>query len=507
MAGALQSGWDRPANPRVENDRTIDRYAWKPQAEPPRNDPQRVHPAPAEVVVGVNDAALDDEDERPVQEILRDACRTGCTAVRDVVGDFLAGWFGAVHLQHFSADDMEVDVPKSAAAKELSEQALLSGTSSWKTNFSRINPKVTAHPRGWSGAHREVHGWSGQPERRPEATGFWKHTYGVKENEAMVTRQHLPIFSVLQCMICLVLWLIFHWRDGTELGGLESIWPDQTDMALQWDCEDFRSEAWRWWTYQFSHIGISHVGFNCVMTLFFGIALEGVHGWLRMFLMFNIGVFGGACCCFVFDPHSRVVGMSGGCYALIGMHFGDVLMNFTEMAKAKANWDKLPSEEKRKKEVIWRKMIISPKQKIAALVLLVTLDTAQGYLTRGGGVSLSAHAGGFVAGFLVCIVIGHNLVVKGYERFFWAAALITGGCLIAASMVWGMRWPPRDIFEQVPWCWGRQIANVTVFGDNKWHCVRCPDQACIARWHIQRYIATVTDRTCQNNGGWKITDG
>jgi len=402
---------------------------------------------------------------------------------------------------------MDLDLPKSAAAIELRSTAL-SG-SVWMSNFRVLNPKVTGHPKGWSGAHRVQQGWAGEPNPRPESANYWKHTWGLTDDEPMVQRQYLPAFVVLQCLACLVLWIF--WRDpnvaGGDMGGLEAIWPLRTDLCLQWDCVDYRSEAWRWWTYQFSHIGVAHVAGNCVMTLFFGINLEGVQGWHRMFLMFNIGVFGGACCCFVADPHTRVVGMSGGCYALVGMHFGDVLMNFQEMRLAAEHFAQLPPNEKRDLHNVWRKMIISPRQKIAALLFLVTLDLVQGYLSRGSDVSLAAHFGGFVAGFLVCIVVGHNLVIRGRECLFWWAAFAAGAGLIVFCMLWGMSWPPRDIFDPVPWCWGRQIANVSVFGDNQWHCVRCPDDACIARWHIQRYIENVTDRVCQRNGGWDITDG
>mmetsp|Transcript_118417 Transcript_118417/g.330308 ORF Transcript_118417/g.330308 Transcript_118417/m.330308 type:complete len:228 (-) Transcript_118417:145-828(-) len=227
-----------------------------------------------------------------------------------------------------------------------------------------------------------------------------------------------------------------------------------------------------------------------------------------MFLMFNIGVFGGSCCYFVADVHTRVVGMSGGCYALVGMHFGDVLMNFNEQARAAEHFESLPPDEKRDVENLWRKMVISPKKKIAALLLFVTVDLVQSYLMRGGGVSLSAHFGGFVAGFLICIIMGHNLVVQGFERVFWVFAFVAGTALVVFCMLWAMpTFPPQDIFEQVRWCWGRQIANISAFGDNKWQCVRCPDTACIDRWHIQEYIQSVSDRTCQAKGGWDVTDG
>merc|ERR1719210_44468 len=73
---------------------------------------------------------------------------------------------------------------------------------------------------------------------------------------------------------------------------------------------------------------------NCLLALIFGISLEGFHGPIRMFIMFNSGVLGGACCYLVSDVHTRVVGMSGGCYALLGMHFGDLIINFHEESQA-----------------------------------------------------------------------------------------------------------------------------------------------------------------------------
>uniref|UniRef100_A0A7S1WIT6 Peptidase S54 rhomboid domain-containing protein n=1 Tax=Alexandrium catenella TaxID=2925 RepID=A0A7S1WIT6_ALECA len=504
MAGALQAGWDQPAD-----QRGTDRPALAPASEAQMRNPQLESGGRGTDVVDESALDYDDDDDRPCQEILREGCRSICSTMGSVAGGFCAAWFGAVHLQHFSADDAEGDdMPKSAAARAIRTQALETGKH-WSSNFQRYNPKARQEKteNGWSGACRKRNGWIGEPAPRPEGADYYKHTFASTQSQPVLSRQYYPIFTILQCIFCMAIWLIYHWRDGTELAGLESIWPNRTDLTLQWDCTDYRSEAWRWWTYQWSHVGIAHVAFNCFMTLFFGIALEGVHGTMRMFLMFNIGVFGGSCCCFVADPHSRVVGMSGGCYALMGMHLGDVFMNYSEMSKASQNWKNLPASQQKGIENAWRKMIISPKVKLAILTAVITIDLVQSYLARKGGVSLSAHFGGGVAGFLACIVFGHNLVVKGHERVVWGLAFLCGGGLIAFCMLWGMSWPPRDIFSQVPWCWGRQIANVTAFGDNQWYCVRCPDDACIARWHIQRYIEMVTDRTCQRKGGWDVTDG
>lgn len=42
--------------------------------------------------------------------------------------------------------------------------------------------------------------------------------------------------------------------------------------------EDVRSQFYRWFSYQFSHIGIKHVGMNMFMNLIMGIPLEKFHG-------------------------------------------------------------------------------------------------------------------------------------------------------------------------------------------------------------------------------------
>jgi rhomboid-related protein 1/2/3 len=323
----------------------------------------------------------------------------------------------------------------------------------------------------------------------------------------MTQRQYWPIFTLVQCIFCFFLWLVTSLRDGTVEAGLDSIWPGKTDLTVQWDCVDYRLEVWRWWTYQYTHVGFLHVAMNCIMTILFGISLEGVHGSVRMFIMWNIGVFGGACCYFVSDIHTRVVGMSGGVYALMGMHFGDVLMNFDEQRRATKHYKDTFSDGVRSTvHTKWKKMIIPPHWKLLALLVILAIDLVQGFATRSSSTSHSAHFGGFVAGFLVCVVVGQNLVIKNYERVLWVLAVGIGLALAAACVAWGMSWPPQEIFEQVRWCWGRQIANVTAFGNNEWHCVRCADDACIARWARQKYIQAVSDRVCQKNGGWAVTE-
>merc|ERR1719199_1824550 len=59
-----------------------------------------------------------------------------------------------------------------------------------------------------------------------------------------------------------------------------------------------------------------------------GIPLEKLHGTLKAAIMYNIGVVGGALCYFVADARNAVVGMSGGCYSLIGVHLAYTIINW-----------------------------------------------------------------------------------------------------------------------------------------------------------------------------------
>merc|ERR1712137_956086 len=93
--------------------------------------------------------------------------------------------------------------------------------------------------------------------------------------------------------------------------GLDTFVPGQTDLRIVGNaCEDLRMDLWRTITYQWTHVGVFHILANSFMNIVLGIPLEGLHGHLRVVLMYNVGVFGGACCYWVGDSKRRVVGMS-----------------------------------------------------------------------------------------------------------------------------------------------------------------------------------------------------
>ena len=50
----------------------------------------------------------------------------------------------------------------------------------------------------------------------------------------------------------------------------------------------------------------------------------------------------GALACSVFDPYSRVVGASGGVYAIHGVHVANLLLNFAQMRRGVCpHWSRL----------------------------------------------------------------------------------------------------------------------------------------------------------------------
>merc|ERR1719160_1900589 len=116
-----------------------------------------------------------------------------------------------------------------------------------------------------------------------------------------------------------------------KIGGLESFFKGHTKLRTNYKCLDYRTEWWRWFTYQFTHAHIGHSGFNTVMNCFLGVPLEKVHGHFRLFFMYQVGVFGGSMCLFVTDVHTAVVGCSGGVYSLYGIHLAKLFMNWHQM--------------------------------------------------------------------------------------------------------------------------------------------------------------------------------
>jgi membrane associated rhomboid family serine protease len=296
----------------------------------------------------------------------------------------------------------------------------------------------------------------------------------------------LPQFTIFQILSTLILWLVFYMKDGAAVSGLDSLSPGWSLLKLNDSCVSYRGEIWRWLLYQFSHGPPSHIAMNVAYVLILGLPLEGFHGTSRMFIMFNVGILGGAFSWMVFNPHVPVVGMSGGCYSLLGMHLADLVMN----------WAENPNR----------------KKKLTFLLTLATLDVLNGLSTISSHTSHAAHSGGYLAGLMIGIVYGRNLRVTESERQFSKLTLIFGLLLSICCIAWGM-WDraPMSVQEQVRYCWAGMIYNTTEFGDRDWHCVRCHSDECVARWAQAEpdQFTSVQDspRLCSRVGWDRTEDG
>jgi rhomboid-related protein 1/2/3 len=276
------------------------------------------------------------------------------------------------------------------------------------------------------------------------------------------------------------------------LAGLETVLPGNTMLGLTGNsCEDYRPEIYRWFLYQFTHKGIMHVSMNAFMIIVLGIPLEGSGGTRRMFLMFNLGVIGGAMCYMIGDGHRMVVGASGGVYALLAMHFSNLALNW--------------HQKKFRKPTLF------------FLLLLLAIDLGTYLLSEETGpatVSGTAHLGGFLTGLLAGVAFGRNYDVKRYEIFVQVASLIVILTFWTSCVTWMALQEdgPRNIFEDHGWCWTRQVMDGT-FGAAA--CVKCGTDECIDHWttycatHIScQGLQSVHWAACEAHGAhWLVHPG
>mmetsp|Transcript_74344 Transcript_74344/g.138840 ORF Transcript_74344/g.138840 Transcript_74344/m.138840 type:complete len:488 (-) Transcript_74344:166-1629(-) len=239
--------------------------------------------------------------------------------------------------------------------------------------------------------------------------------------------RHLPFFSFGQIVVPLLFWIVFSMQDeGIEpynvgrgwaetragLDSLEHGLFDLRNFDLE-TCDRLTFEVWRWITYQWTHISIKHILFNSIFVLLLAVPLEMIQGCIRMALIFNAGVIAGALNTFVFDIHKSVVGMSGGCYGLVGCHLADLILNWGH---------------KRFK-----------KPSIALLIILVAVEWIPSYLAdpQSERTSQTAHTGGFLGGLAAGIVFGYNAKVRRAEYVLMAVCFILYFGFSIFAVIWG----------------------------------------------------------------------
>jgi len=297
--------------------------------------------------------------------------------------------------------------------------------------------------------------------------------------KALASGQIVPLFIIGECVVCFFLWciwaIILSADEGGDMfaqkAGFDSFFKEGTDLRFYGkECQDYRPQVWRWLTYQWTHVGAQHVLMNVFLNVMLGIPLEGVHGHWRLALMFNAGVIGGAFANFWMDGHVAVVGCSGGCYALIGIHVADLIMNWHQKKF------RLPT--------------------LILLSVLIGADILSNLASHNDGVSHAAHIGGVFTGLLIGICIGKNLVWKFHEKVLFSIAIALGLAYSIFSLIWLFTQDkgPQNIFDvsndQPGWCWTAQVFNQSFMSDT-YYCISCFSEECVAHWKTCESVYSV----------------
>mmetsp|Transcript_58125 Transcript_58125/g.106973 ORF Transcript_58125/g.106973 Transcript_58125/m.106973 type:complete len:799 (-) Transcript_58125:43-2439(-) len=304
--------------------------------------------------------------------------------------------------------------------------------------------------------------------------------------------QDRPWFTIINGVISLLLWLIFATKLAAEgkynwfeaKAGLEPSETFELKLTNIMSCDDLRPQIWRWLTYQYIHVGFLHILTNIALFVILGIPLEGYSGTKRLMAMFNVGVFGGACAVLVCTPHTPTVGMSGGIYALFGIHLADLMMN-------------------------WH----SKKYRIPTLTFLVFLFVNEILLSvasANSSTSHSAHFGGFFFGMLIGLLLTKRQSSEGLSFERWEqigrpvlvyGSIIVGTLLSIISLAWTLgSWPPREPFDPTRWCWSRAVSSYQIFDTNDWNCVRCATQECMRAWSLEPHVRSASVDWCKETG-------
>lgn len=69
-----------------------------------------------------------------------------------------------------------------------------------------------------------------------------------------------------------------------------------------------------------------HIMMNLIIQIFLGVALELVHCWWRVALVYTAGVVAGSMGTSITNPRIFLAGASGGVYALITAHIATIIM-------------------------------------------------------------------------------------------------------------------------------------------------------------------------------------
>ncbi|XP_073831660.1 rhomboid-related protein 2-like [Musca autumnalis] len=162
-----------------------------------------------------------------------------------------------------------------------------------------------------------------------------------------------------------------------------------------------RYQSWRFVTYMFVHVSLTHILMNLFVQICLGVVLELVHHW-RVGLVYLAGVVAGSMGTSLTSPGIFLAGASGGVYALITAHIGTIIVNWNEMEYALVQ--------------------------LFVLLFYCFADLGTSiyrHITdQHDQIGYVAHLSGAIAGFLMGICVLRNLEVRRWERILWWLAFV-----------------------------------------------------------------------------------
>lgn len=203
-----------------------------------------------------------------------------------------------------------------------------------------------------------------------------------------------PLFMILFATMQIAMFVFYVIRRNTLQNG-ESIGFDTHDSMWIYD-PDKRNEAWRWVTYAVLHYDSEHLLGNVLLQILVGFLLELYFKW-RICVIFFFGILSGSLASSCVDPHIKLLGSSGGSYAIIGAYLALMLRRFRELP---------------------RPMRLLNGAIAFTLLVYVSIDFGLAYSRRyngdSGGTKIShiAHVAGMFTGWTVGYAILHNFKTK-----------------------------------------------------------------------------------------------
>jgi len=219
-------------------------------------------------------------------------------------------------------------------------------------------------------------------------------------------------FTDVVLYICIALYALMVWY------GLPATRPalaPTTDILLRYGALNgplvADGQYWRLLTCSFLHVNLWHLIFNMVALVYFGRPLEIFQGVARTALFYFFAVVTASLTSLWWNPLGVSAGASGGLFGLLGVMIG-------MLARHRADIPATIRNDMRR----W-------------LASILAFNAIWVFLGHKMNLDHAAHAGGFVGGLLIALLLSRSpSKKKPLPKWSYAAA----GILLTATVVWGV---------------------------------------------------------------------